>query len=151
MPLKYACIFVLKKSGFLKVKWSLLYINLTMLLSIHGLFRFLSRRVLNGAHLLLTVRNTLLHLSYFSESICSGQSVLVMESFSNSSFQKLFGWKISVISKLYFSWARKWRMQFNASKCHILQVTRKKSIITHDYSLGQATLTVVPSHPYLGI
>ena len=44
-------------------------------------------------------------------------------------------------------------MQFNASKCHVglLQVTRKKSIITHDYSLGHDTLTVVPSHPYLGI
>ena len=42
-------------------------------------------------------------------------------------------------------------MQFNASKCHILQVTIKKSTITHDYSLGQYTLTVVPSHPYLGI
>ena len=42
-------------------------------------------------------------------------------------------------------------MQFNASKCHVLQITRKKSIITHDYSLGQDTLTVVPSHPYLGI
>ena len=67
-------------------KCSLLYINLTMLLSIHGLFRFLSRRVSNGAHVLLTVRNTLLNLSHFSESICSGQSVLVMESFSNSSF-----------------------------------------------------------------
>ena len=50
-----------------------------------------------------------------------------------------------------YSWARKWRMQFNASKCHVLQITRKKSIITHDYSLGQDTLTVVPSHPYLGI
>ena len=42
-------------------------------------------------------------------------------------------------------------MQFNASKCHVLQITRKKSIITHDYSLGQDTLTAVPSHPYLGI
>ena len=50
-----------------------------------------------------------------------------------------------------YSWARKWRMQFNASKCHVLQITRKKSIITHDYSLGQDTLTAVPSHPYLGI
>ena len=29
-----------------------------------------------------------------------------------------------------YSWARKWRMQFNASKCHVLQITRKKSIIT---------------------
>ena len=42
-------------------------------------------------------------------------------------------------------------MQFIASKCHVLQVTRKKSIITHDYSLSQDTLTIVPSHPYLGI
>ena len=51
-----------------------------------------------------------------------------------------------------YSWARKWRMQCNASKCHVLQVTRKKSIITHDYSLGQYTLkSVVPSHPYIGI
>ena len=33
-------------------------------------------------------------------------------------------------------------MQFNASKCHVLQVTRKKSIITHDYSIGQDTLGI---------
>ena len=57
-----------------------------MLLSIHGLFRFLSRGVSNGAHSLLTVRNAFLNLSHFSESIWSGQSVFVMESFSNSSF-----------------------------------------------------------------
>ena len=49
------------------------------------------------------------------------------------------------------SWSRRWRMQFNASKCHVLQVTKKKSIITHEYSLGQEKLSVVPSHPYLGI
>ena len=67
-----------------------------MLLSIHGLFRFLSRRVSKGAHLLLTVRNTFLYLSHFLESICSGQSVLFMESISNSFFLS------SVISKLYF-------------------------------------------------
>ena len=30
-------------------------------------------------------------------------------------------------------------------------VTKKKSIITQDYSIGQDKLTVVPSHPYLGI
>ena len=42
-------------------------------------------------------------------------------------------------------------MQFNASKCHVLQVTKKKSIITHEYSLGQEKLSIVPSHPYLGI
>ena len=42
-------------------------------------------------------------------------------------------------------------MQFSASKCHVLQVTKKKSIITHEYSLGQEKLSVVPSHPYLGI
>ena len=49
------------------------------------------------------------------------------------------------------SWSRRWRMQFNASKCHVLQVTKKKSIITHEYYLGQEKLSVVPSHPYLGI
>ena len=41
-------------------------------------------------------------------------------------------------------------MQFNASKCHVLQVT-KKSIINHEYSLGQEKVSVVPSHPYIGI
>ena len=40
---------------------------------------------LNGhpPSLLLTVGNTFLNLSHFSESICSGQSVLVMESRCN--------------------------------------------------------------------
>ena len=33
-------------------------------------------------------------------------------------------------------------MQFNASKCHVLQVARKKSIITHDYYIGQDTLGI---------
>ena len=73
-----------------------------MLLSIHGLFRFLSRGVSNGAHVLLTVRNTFFNLSHFSESICSGQSVFVMESFSNSSFLNSSDENVSVISKLYF-------------------------------------------------
>ena len=49
------------------------------------------------------------------------------------------------------SWSRRWRMQCNASKCHVLQVTKKKSIISHAYSSGQEKLSVVPSHPYLGI
>ena len=42
-------------------------------------------------------------------------------------------------------------MQFNASKCHILQVTKKKYIVTHEYSLGEEKLSTVLSHPYLGI
>ena len=50
-----------------------------------------------------------------------------------------------------YSWFRRWRMQFKASKCHVLQVTKKKSIITHEYSLEHEKLSVVPSHPYLAI
>ena len=47
-----------------------------------------------------------------------------------------------------YSWSRRWRMQFNVSKCHVLQVTQKD---VHYHSLGQENLRVVPSHPYLGI
>ena len=50
-----------------------------------------------------------------------------------------------------YAWSRRWRMSFNASKCHVIQATRKKTIITHDYSLGKEKLRVVPSHPYLGV
>ena len=54
------------------------------------------------------------------------------------------------LDTLYW-WSRRWRMQSNASKCHALQVTQTKFIITHEYFLGQEKLNVVPSHPYLGI
>ena len=42
-------------------------------------------------------------------------------------------------------------MQFNASKCHLLMITRKRSYINTHYTIGSTTLQKVEHHPYLGV
>ena len=50
-----------------------------------------------------------------------------------------------------FSWATVWQMQFNAKKCHILSITKKRSKQATTYTLGAEALSHVDSYPYLGI
>ena len=50
-----------------------------------------------------------------------------------------------------YKWSKKWRMAFNASKCHVIQATRKRTTISHNYFLGREKLSVLQSHPYLGV
>ncbi len=42
-------------------------------------------------------------------------------------------------------------MNFNPKKCHVLIISRKRQSPFLDYRLGNETLTVVDSYPYLGV
>ena len=48
-------------------------------------------------------------------------------------------------------WADVWQMDFNATKCHVLSVTKKKEPLTSSYSIRGAQLEQVVHHPYLGV
>ncbi len=49
------------------------------------------------------------------------------------------------------SWQNEWQMRFNAKKCHVMRISRKRSNLVHDYSLCGTNLSEVKSYPYLGI
>ena len=49
------------------------------------------------------------------------------------------------------TWETKWQMSFNASKCLVLSITKKKKPISHDYQLHGETLQNVDSAKYLGV
>ena len=49
------------------------------------------------------------------------------------------------------SWEDKWDMEFNPSKCTVIQVTRSKTIIPSTYVLHGHTLETVSSAKYLGV
>lgn len=48
-------------------------------------------------------------------------------------------------------WEKKWQMDFNPSKCHVLRVTRKREPIVYDYVLHGKVLENVDASKYLGI
>ena len=48
-------------------------------------------------------------------------------------------------------WSRDWCMTFNSSKCHVLTTTLKTKPHRFTYSLAGQNLTLVNSHPYLGV
>ncbi len=48
-------------------------------------------------------------------------------------------------------WETEWGMRFNPSKCHVLQVTRKKNPLHHVYTLKGIPLENVPEATYLGV
>ena len=54
------------------------------------------------------------------------------------------------INTLYI-WSQTWQMCFNAKKCHILNISRKRQKPCLHYQLGQEALSVVDSYPYLGV
>ena len=50
------------------------------------------------------------------------------------------------------TWADTWQMEFNPSKCFIMNITlAKKNIIQNSYQMYNHTLEVVNSTPYLGV
>ena len=48
-------------------------------------------------------------------------------------------------------WSKSWKMAFNGKKCHVMHVTRNRTITRCSYTLGQDKLTPVSHHPYLGV
>jgi len=54
------------------------------------------------------------------------------------------------INTLY-NWSQTWQMCFNAKKCHILNISRKRQKPCLHYQLRQEALSVVDSYPYLGV
>ncbi len=49
------------------------------------------------------------------------------------------------------NWANTWGMKFNASKCYIMSIHRKKQPSTFRYSLNNHILEQVSQNPYLGV
>ena len=49
------------------------------------------------------------------------------------------------------SWGTKWGMRFNAAKCNIMRVSRKRSPLLHSYSLTGQVLEEVTDTKYLGV
>ena len=48
-------------------------------------------------------------------------------------------------------WARDWQMDFNASKCHVLSISRKQKPVLFPYTISGVQLECVRHHPYLGV
>ena len=48
-------------------------------------------------------------------------------------------------------WADRWSMAFNAEKCSVLTVTKKRLPLYFDYTIGGTSLEHVKHHPYLGV
>ena len=49
------------------------------------------------------------------------------------------------------SWAKDWQMLFNADKCSLLTVTRKRNPLRFTYNIHGKNLKLVEHHPYLGL
>ena len=49
------------------------------------------------------------------------------------------------------SWAKDWQMLFNADKCSLLRISKKKVNLKFQYSIHGKTLKDVEHHPYLGL
>jgi hypothetical protein len=50
-----------------------------------------------------------------------------------------------------FSWADRWQMAFNASKCQQLTITRKRNPSDFNYTVSKQVIQQVASHKYLGV
>ena len=48
-------------------------------------------------------------------------------------------------------WGQRWLMEFNAKKCQVLRVTRRRHIVEHQYTLHGKELETCTSAKYLGI
>ena len=48
-------------------------------------------------------------------------------------------------------WEEDWLMEFNPEKCEILRISRKKTVISYDYTLHGKVLRSVKSARYLGV
>jgi len=52
---------------------------------------------------------------------------------------------------MLYNWSQTWQMVFNAKKCHILNISRKRQKTQPHYQLGLEALSVVDSYPSLGV
>lgn len=48
-------------------------------------------------------------------------------------------------------WSDTWLMRFNASKCHLLKITRQRKYLPTTYNIKGVQLQEVDHHPYLGV
>ena len=48
-------------------------------------------------------------------------------------------------------WASTWGMRFNAKKCYLMNITRTRNHLTHNYILNSHILQTVTREKYLGI
>ena len=48
-------------------------------------------------------------------------------------------------------WSNTWLMRFNASKCHLLKITRQRKYLPTTYNINGVQLQEVDHHPYLGV
>ena len=48
-------------------------------------------------------------------------------------------------------WADLWQMNFNATKCHVLSLTKNTQPLMFPYTIGGQQLQHVTHHPYLGV
>ena len=48
-------------------------------------------------------------------------------------------------------WSKKWQMNFNTSKCHLVTITHKTKPSEFTYTISNQTISRVNSHPYLGV
>ena len=48
-------------------------------------------------------------------------------------------------------WSNTWQMSFNASKCSLLRIHKKKAPLQTSYTMLEHTLNTVQHHPYLGV
>jgi hypothetical protein len=48
-------------------------------------------------------------------------------------------------------WSNTWQMEFNVSKCAIMNITTKRNKSIFEYSMAGQKLSVVKHHPYLGV
>ena len=48
-------------------------------------------------------------------------------------------------------WSKKWQINFNTSKCHLLTITHKPKPSEFTYTISNQPISRVNSHPYLGV
>ena len=48
-------------------------------------------------------------------------------------------------------WSKKWQMNFNTSRCHLLTITHKPKPSEFTYTISNQSISRVNSHPYLGV
>ena len=48
-------------------------------------------------------------------------------------------------------WSNTWLMRFNATKCHLLKITRQHKYLLTKYNINGSQLQEVSHHPYLGV
>ena len=72
---------------------------------------------------------------------------IICHGFSFSKLPELLQSDLDFLS----SWADKWQMRFNCSKCNSMHITRNKFPVITTYFLNGQALERTDTHPYLGV